>query len=155
MSACVCMLNTLNNRPSAVPSAVLKTTVILSVREGGLLNFRKVRSTNPSPSSRLYDTGSNPIGITAIRLHCVHLWEREGRRERGRGMGTRDREGRRWRREENEIEDEYYNKSDVYNQWTIIVCVWEGISFQNNANCLPMLGHHCKCHIKQWTGSEP
>ena len=94
----MCMLNTLNNRPSAVPSAVLKTTVILSVREGGLLNFRKVRSTNPSPSSRLYDTGSNPIEITAIRLHCVHLWEKEGRRERGRGMErkrTRDREGRR------------------------------------------------------------
>ena len=66
------------NRPWAVPSEVLKTTVILSVREEGLLNFRKVRSTNPSPSLRVYDTGSNPIGITTIRVHCVHLWEREG-----------------------------------------------------------------------------
>ena len=66
------------NRPWAVPSEVLKTTVILSMREEGLLNFRKVRSTNPSPSSRVYDTGSNPIGITTIRVHCVHLWEREG-----------------------------------------------------------------------------
>ena len=66
------------NRPWAVPSEVLKTTVILSMREEGLLNFRKVRSTNPSPSSRVYDTGSNPIGITTIRVHCVHLWERAG-----------------------------------------------------------------------------
>ena len=83
-----------NNRPSAVPSAVLKTTVIFSVREGGLLNFRKVRSTNPSPSSRLYDTGSNPIGITAIRVHYVHLREREGRREGGRGMERKRRRDR-------------------------------------------------------------
>ena len=92
----MCMFN--NNRPSAVPSAVLKTTVIFSMREGGLLNFRKVRSTNPSPSSRVYDTGSNPIGIPAIRVHCVHLWESEGRREGERQMErkrTRDREGRR------------------------------------------------------------
>ena len=88
----MCMFN--NNRPSAVPSAVLKRTVILSVREGGLLNFRKVRSTNPSPSSRLYDTGSNPIGITAIRVHCVHLREREGRREGGRGMERKRRRDR-------------------------------------------------------------
>ena len=84
MCACLTITPALVNRPSAVPSEVLKTTMIFSVREGGLLNFRKVRSTNPSPSSRLYDTGSNPIGITAIRVHCVHLWEREGRREQGR-----------------------------------------------------------------------
>ena len=89
-----------NNRPSAVPSAVLKTTVILSMREGGLLNFRKVRSTNPSPSSRLYDTGSNPIGITAIRVHCVHLREREGRREQGR-----ERDGKKEKKRQRE-EDE-------------------------------------------------
>jgi hypothetical protein len=101
------------NKPWALPSEVLKVTVILSMRASGLLNFRKVRSTNPSPSPREYDTGSNPIGITIIiRVHCVYVWNKEGGME---GEGEREREKERKREEKEKRERMNYaqNHADV------------------------------------------
>ena len=79
------VLSALVNKPWALPSEVLKVTVIFSMRAGGLLNFRKVRSTNPSLSLREYDTGSNPTEITILLTSsvcvCVCVEERERERE--------------------------------------------------------------------------
>jgi hypothetical protein len=81
------------------------------MRASGLLNFRKVRSTNPSPSPREYDTGSNPIEITIIiRVHCVYAWNKEGGME-GEGERGRQRKRERKREEKEKREDELCRKS--------------------------------------------